>query len=139
MDKKKKKIFEEHIKMKQDFCNIEIDIVSLAKQFGYETYSMKETPQEIIAGIVKPDKKILVNLDYNMEILRFCITYFLSKDYLDKLENAEVYTCLQLPDKEAYELAKKLIVSKNIKPEKMDIEERIKKAKTLKIPFTTLL
>ena len=114
-------------------------MVTLAKQLGYETYSMKEAPQEIIAGIVKPDKTILVNLDYNMEIIRFCIAYFLSKDYLDKLENAEVYTCLQLPDKEAYELAKKLIVSKNIKPEKMDIEERIKKAKTLKIPFTTLL
>lgn len=139
MDKQKKKIFEEQIKIKQEFNDIEIDMVTLAKQLGYETHSKKETQQEIMAGIIKPDKTILVNLDYNMEIIRFCIAYFLAKDYLDKLENAEVYTCLQLPDKEAYELAKKLIVSKNIKPEKMDIEERIKKAKTLKIPFTTLL
>ena len=139
MDKKKKQFFEEQIKIKQNFDGLEIDMVTLAKQLGYETHSMKEAPQEIMAGIIKSDKTILVNLDYNMEILRFCIAYFLAKDYLDKLENAEVYTCLQLPDKEAYELTKKLLVSKNIKPNEMDIEERIQKAKKLKIPFSTLL
>ena len=61
MDKKKKQFFEEQIKIKQNFDGLEIDMVTLAKQLGYETHSMKEAPQEIMAGIIKSDKTILVN------------------------------------------------------------------------------
>ena len=97
----------------------------------------KVVPIEIIALINKKDNTIYLNREYPKEISNFSIFYLLSKVYLGKINEQDIYTCIDDVDKEAYELAKTLITpSKMIKETNLDQAQN--KAKKLHIPLTIL-
>lgn len=143
MNKKEKELFEKYLKLSQEQDYI-VDIAHLATQCGYviEDMHIKEEDvfsKETIATVsnTKNKKIILKNNQYTGGVCRFCVAYFLAKDYLGKLKETEIYTCIEIPDKEAYLLARDLIAPysfrKNIEPEQVKV-----KCNKLIIPFRIL-
>ena len=97
---------------------------------------MKIFSKETIAVVhnTKENKIILKNNEYTGGVCRFCVAYFLAKDYLGKLTETELYSCIEIPDKEAYELAKTLILPYSLQKSE-EIEQINTKCKRLIIPY----
>lgn len=92
--------------------------------------------EETIATVsnTKENKKIIINNEYTGGVCRFCVAYFLAKDYLGKLKETEIYSCIEIPDKEAYEIAKTLILPHSLQKNE-DPEQINAKCKRLIIPY----
>ena len=144
MNKKQKEIFEKYLSLCKEYDYI-IDIATLASKLGYEIKNMIPKKRDIfyketiaIVQNTKENKIILKNNEYSEGVCRFCVAYFLAKDYLGKLKETEIYSCIEIPDKEAYELAKTLILpislQKNNDPEQINT-----KCKRLIIPYRVFL
>ena len=138
MNQQQKKNFEKYIEYKIRNINI-LNLIEFANNCGYRILDLKDKiiPIEIIALINKKDNTIYLNREYPKEISNFSIFYLLSKVYLGKINEQDIYTCIDDVDKEAYELAKTLITpSKMIKETNLDQAQN--KAKKLHIPLTIL-
>lgn len=79
-------------------------------------------------------KRIIINNEYTGGVCRFCVAYFLAKDYLGKLKETEIYSCIEIPGKEAYEIAKTLILPHSLQKNE-DPEQINAKCKRLIIPY----
>ena len=104
-----------------------IDVVTFAQKFGYKVVETNQFDLNTIGfkmegSFAYQDKNktehytgkvIGLNKTYPKEIKRFCIAYFLSKDYLGKHE-AEIYSCISMQDQEAFSLAQRLLIPKEI-------------------------
>lgn len=114
-----------------------INITEFAKKFGYEILENNDLSLEIIG--YKTDKSlaykektmtkhytgktIILNKKYPYEIKRFCVSYFLSKDFLDKLEETDIYSCISIPDEEAFQLTKYLLIPEEVLSREFNIQK----------------
>ena len=138
MNQQQRVKFEKYIEYKIRYNNT-FNSTEFASKCGYRILYPKQEAlsKEIIALINKKDNTIYLNSEYPKEISNFSVCYLISKAYLGKIKEKEIYTCIDIADKEAYELAKELIIPSKIIKE-TDIEQAKQKAKVLQIPLTIL-
>ena len=138
MNQQQRVKFEKYIEYKIRYNNT-FNATEFASKCGYRILYPKQeaSSKEIIALINKKDNTIYLNSEYPKEISNFSVCYLISKAYLGKIKEEEIYTCIDIADKEAYELVKELIIPSKIIKE-TDIEQAKQKAKVLQIPLTIL-
>lgn len=144
MNSKQKEIFEKYLNLCKEYDYI-VDITTLASKLGYEIKDMNPKKRDIfsketiaILHNTKENKIILKNKEYTGGVCRFCVAYFLAKDYLGKLKETDIYSCIEIPDKEVYELAKTLILPISLQKNN-DTEQISTKCKRLIIPYRIFL
>ena len=123
-----------------------LDAVTVAQKFGYkivetDQFDLNTIGFKMEGSLAYQDKRktehytgkaIVLNKQYPSEVKRFCIVYFLSKDYLGYKED-EVYSCISILNNEAFCLAQKLLIPEEIINREFNLskEEDFETAKVL--------